>query len=151
MSRFLAGVSAGSTNANGTCGFCRNHGTALVTWNVIVLPLTAMPLDRSQDFGFLMHASAPSMTLYQLPAFGLLPILNRRSNVALTSFAVTVLPLENLIPSRRVNAHVRPLSVGLGIAVARSGTSFVPSAPPTRLTGTAPLGVMMRTCHSSSV
>src|SRR3954465_196658 len=138
MSRFLAGVSAGSTNANGTASFCRNSGSAVVRWNVIVLPLTAMPLDRSQDFGVLMHASAPSMTLYQLPAFGLLPILNTRSNVALTSFAVTVLPLENLIPSRRVNAHVRPLSVGLGIAVARSGTSFEPSAPPPRVNATRP-------------
>src|SRR4051794_27998990 len=98
-----------------------------------------------------MQASAPLMTLYQVPELGLLPILNRRSKVALTSAPVTVLPLENLMFGRRVNVYVLPLSVGLGTAVARSGTSFVPSAPPARLKPTSPSWVMIRNCHSCAV
>src|ERR687886_1467259 len=148
MSRFLTGVEAGRMNANGIASLSRNSGSAVARWNVIWLPLTTTPWERSHDFGFLTQASPPWMTLYQLPALGLLPILNRRSNVALTSFAVTVLPSENLMFGRSVNAHVLPLSVGLGISVARSGTSFVPSAPPTRLNATSPSWVMMRNCHS---
>src|SRR3954452_2366836 len=151
MSTCLAGVSAGRMNPKGTASLKRNSGSPVVRWNVIWLPLTSMPLERSHDFGVLMHASAPWMTLYQLPAFGLSPILKRRSKVALTSAPVTVLPLENLIPSRRVNAYVLPLSVGVGTSVARSGTSFVPSAPPTRLNPTSPSCVMIRNCHSWSV
>src|SRR3954454_4976329 len=103
MSRFLAGVSAGRTNSNGIASLSSNSGSAVVRWNVIWLPLTTTPWERSHDFGILTHASAPSMTLYQLPAFGLSPILNRRSNVALTSLAVTVLPSENFMFGRRVN------------------------------------------------
>ena len=110
-----------------------------------------MPLERSQVFGVLTHASPPSIALYQVPAFGLSPILNRRSKVALTSWPVTVLPLENLIPGRRVNWYVRPLSVGVGTVVARSGTSVEPSAPLVRLKPTSPSWVMIRNCHSCSV
>src|SRR6266567_1704704 len=117
MFRFFAGVSAGRMYANGTESLSRNSGSPLVRWNVIVSPLTTTPFDRSHVFGVLTQASPPTMTLYQLPALGLLPILKRRSNVALTS----------------LNVHVLPLSVGFGIAVARSGTFFVPSVPPTRL------------------
>jgi hypothetical protein len=91
------------------------------------------------------------IALYQVPAFGLVPILNRRSNVYLTSAGVTVLPFENLMPFRRVNLYVKPLSVGAGTVVARSGTSFVPSAPPTRLKATRPSCVMIRNCHSCRV
>ena len=87
----------------------------MVRWNVIVSPLTTIPFERSQVFGVLTQASPPTMTLYQLPAFGLLPILKRRSNVALTSLAVTVFPFENLMPDLSVNVHVLPLSVGFGI------------------------------------
>ena len=99
----MAGVSAGRTNANGSASCWRNSGSALLRWNVTWSPLTTMPLERSQVFGVLTHASPPSIALYQVPAFGLSPILNRRSKVALTSWPVTVLPLENLIPGRRVN------------------------------------------------
>src|SRR3954452_22990287 len=151
MSTCLAGVSAGSTNPNGTASLKRNSGSPVVRWNVTWLPLTSIPFERSQDFGVLMHASAPAMTLYQLPAFGLSPILKSRSKVALTSAPLTALPLENLMPSRRVNVYVLPPSVGLGTSVARSGTSFVPSAPPTRLKPTSPSWVKIRNCHSCSV
>src|SRR5881392_1275871 len=119
--------------ANGTASLSRNSGSPVMRWNVMVLPLTTTPFDRSHVFGVLTQASPPTMTLYQLPALGLLPILKRRSNVALTSLPVTVLPFENLMPGLSVNVHVLPLSVGFGIAVARSGTFFVPSVPPTRL------------------
>src|SRR3954465_9477828 len=103
MSTCLAGVSAGRMNANGIASLSRNSGSAFARWNVIWLPLTTTPLERSHDFGDLTHASPPSMTLYQLPAFGLSPILNRRSNVALTSLAVTALPSENFMFGRSVN------------------------------------------------
>src|SRR5919202_1667288 len=102
MSTCFVGVSAGRMNANGTASLKRNSGSPVVRRNVTWLPLTSIPFERSQDFGVLMHASAPSMTLYQLPAFGLLPILNSRSKVAFTSRVVTVLPLENLMFGRRV-------------------------------------------------
>src|SRR3954470_17951241 len=110
MSRVFAGVPAGRMNAKGIASCCRNSGSPFVRWNVTVLPLTTTPVDRSHVFGFLTHAFAPTMTLYQLPAFGLFPILNSRSKLAFTSAVVTVLPLENLSPGRRVNVHVRPLS-----------------------------------------
>src|SRR5207245_2458357 len=118
-------------NANGIASWSRNSASGFVRWKVTVFPLTTTPLERSQVFGVLTQASPPSMTLYQLPAFGLLPILKSRSNDALTSAPVISLPFENLIPDRSVNVHVLPLSVGFGMAVARSGTSFVPSGPPT--------------------
>src|SRR5204863_5233873 len=100
------------------------------------LPLITIPCERSHVFGVFTHASPPWIALYQLPAFGLSPILNRRSKVALMSFGVSVLPFENLMPVRNVNLYVFPLSVGFGTVVARSGTSEVPSAPPTRLKAT---------------
>ena len=103
-----------------------------------MLPLTVIPEERSQVFGVLMHASAPWMTLYQVPAFGLSPILNSRSKVAFTSAPVSVLPFENLIPGRSLNVQVLPPLVGFGIACARSGTIFVPSVPPARLNPTRP-------------
>src|SRR6266550_3191442 len=81
------GVPVGRMNANGTESWSRNSGSLFVRWNV-TLP----------------HASSPTMTLYQVPAFGLWPILNRRSNVYLTSLAFRVLPFENLIPLRSVKA-----------------------------------------------
>src|SRR4051812_33863691 len=151
MSRFLAGVSAGRTNANGIASLSRNSGSAVVRWNVIWLPLTTTPWERSHDFGVLTHASAPSMTLYQLPAFGLSPILNRRSKVAFTSAPVSVLPFENLIPFRSLKAQVLPPFVGFGTDCARSATSFVPSLPPARLNPTRPSCVRISSCHSCSV
>src|SRR2546430_7910716 len=120
MFRFFAGVSAGRMYANGTESLSRSSASPLVRWNVIVSPLTTIPFDRSQVFGVLTQASPPTMTLYQLPAFGLLPILKRRSNVALTSLPVTVLPFENLMPGLSVTVTVLQLSVGLGIAVTGS-------------------------------
>src|SRR6476619_4454020 len=131
MFRFFAGVSAGRMYAKGTDSLSRNSGSPFVRWKVTVFPLTTIPLERSHVFGVLTHASPPTMTLYQLPAFGLLPILKRRSNVALTSLPVSSFPFENLMPDRSVNFHVLPLSVGFGISVARSGTFVVPSEPPT--------------------
>ena len=85
-------------NANGTASLSSHSGSAVVRLNVTVSPLTLMPCDRLQVFGDLTHASPPWMTLYQEPAFGLFPILKSRSKVALTSFPVSVLPFENLIP-----------------------------------------------------
>ena len=119
--------------------------------NVTVFPLTLMPCERSQEAGVLTHASPPWMTLYQVPAFGLLPILKRRSKVALTSLPVSVLPSENLIPERSLNVQVLPPFVGFGIDSARSGTFFVPGAPPTRLNATRPSCVKIRSCHSCRV
>src|SRR4029077_10047147 len=91
------------------------------------------------------------ITLYQEPAFGLWPILNSRSKVYLTSLGLSSLPFENLIPLRVVNVLVLPPSVGFGMDVARSGTSFVPSVPPTRLKATSPSCEKIRSCHSCSV
>src|ERR1041385_4855303 len=122
MLTFLTGVEAGRMNANGTASLSRNSGSAVVRWNVTLLPLTTMPLERSQVFGVLMQASAPWMTLYQVPAFGLLPILKRRAKVARTSFPVSAWPLENLMPERTLNAQVLPPFVGFGMDSARSGT-----------------------------
>src|SRR3954452_10405838 len=117
MSTCLAGVSAGRMNANGIASLSRNSGSAVVRWKVIWLPLTTTPLERSHDFGDFTHASPPSMTLYQLPAFGLSPILNRRSKVALPSLVVTALPSETPIFGRSVNVSVLPPSVGFGTSV----------------------------------
>ena len=116
-----------------------------------VSPLTVMPCERSQVLGVLMQASAPWMTLYQVPAFGLLPILKSRSKVALTSLPVSVWPFENLIPERSLNVHVLPPFVGFGIDSARSGTSFVPALPPARLKATSPSWVKISHCHSCRV
>src|SRR5215210_3199967 len=110
-STFFVGVSFERMNANGTASFWRNSGSPVVRWNVTVLPVASTPPVRSHDFGFLMQASAPLMTLYQVPELGLLPILKRRSNVALTSAPVTTLPSENLMFGRSVNVYVFPLSV----------------------------------------
>src|SRR3954462_9375888 len=109
------------------------------------------PWSRLQLFGALTHASPPTMTLYQVPAFGLWPILNRRSNVYLTSLAFSSLPFENLIPLRTVKSHVLPPFVGLGTSVARSATIFVPSVPPARLKPTSPSWLRISSCHSCSV
>jgi hypothetical protein len=91
------------------------------------------------------------MTLYQVPAFGLFPILKRRSKVAFTSAVVRVSPFENLMPFRSVKVQVLPPFVGFGIEVARSGTFFVPSDPPVRLKAMRPSCVKMSHCHSCSV
>src|SRR5512133_4388394 len=133
MFTFFGGVPAGRMNANGTPSLSSHSGSALVSLKVTVSPLTVIPEERSQVFGVLTHASPPWMTLYQVPAFGLLPILNRRSKVAFTSAPVSVWPFENLIPLRSVNVHVLPPFVGFGIEVARSATFSVPAAPPVRL------------------
>src|SRR5438270_4268030 len=148
MLRFLSGVSAGKMAAKGSAIWSRNSGSGRARWKVIVLPLMTIPCDRSQDFGVFTQASPPLIALYQEPAFGLSPILNSRSKVALTSCGVTVLPLEDLIPERGVNVYVNPSEVVFGIAVARSGTSVFPPAPPTRLNAIRPSCVMIRNCHS---
>src|ERR1043166_1202972 len=151
MFTFFVGVEAGRMNANGTASLSRNSGSAVVRLNVTVLPLTLIPCERSQLAGVLMHASAPLMTLYQVPAFGLLPILKRRSKVALTSFPVRVWPFENLSPGRSLNVQVLPPFVGFGIDSARSGTLSPPAGPATRLKATRPSCVKMRSCHSCKV
>src|SRR5919204_146911 len=130
MSTFFVDVDAGRMNANGTPSLSRNSGSAVVRLNVTVLPLTLMPCERLQDLGVLTQASPPWMTLYQVPAFGLFPILKSRSKVALTSLPVSVLPFENLIPERSLKVHVLPPLVGFGIDSARSGTIFVPPGLP---------------------
>src|SRR5919197_1043715 len=131
----------------------RNSGSPFVKWNVTVplASLTTTPLSRLHVFGLLTQASPPTMTLYQVPAFGLWPILKSRSNVYLTSLAFSSLPSENLIPLRSVNVYVLPPPVGFGTEVARSATSFVPSVPLARLNPTRPSWVMISSCHSCSV
>src|SRR3954454_2612614 len=151
MFTLVAGVLAGRMNANGTASLSSHSGSAVVNLNVTVSPLTVIPDDRSHVFGDLTHASPPWMTLYQVPAFGLLPILNRRSKVALTSAPVSVLPFENLIPGRSLKVQVFPPFVGFGTDCARSGTIFVPSVPSARLNPTRPSWVRIRSCHSCSV
>src|SRR4030095_12106401 len=148
MFTFVAGVLEGRMNANGTASLSRNSGSAVVRWNVTWSPLTTTPLDRSHVLGVLMHASAPWMTLYQVPALGLLPILKRRSNVALTSAPSNVEPSENLIPLRSVNVQVLPPFVGFGIDSARSGTFCVPGLPPNRLKAISPSCEVISSCHS---
>src|SRR5215475_7835450 len=150
MFTLCGGVLAGSMNANGTESLSRNSGSASVSANLTVLPSTVMP-DRSQVFGVFRHASAPWMTLYQEPAFGLSPILKMRLKVALTSLPVSGLPSENLIPGRSLNVQVFPPFVGFGIAWARSGTIFVPSLPLARLNPTRPSCVTISSCHSCRV
>src|SRR5581483_6903951 len=129
MLRFFAGVDAGTMNANGTPSLSRNSGSPCVRWKVIFEPLIVIPLSRLHDFGFFTQASPPTITLYHVPAFGLSPILKRRTNVAFTCCGVTVWPFENLMPDRSVNVYVLPPFVGFGTDVARSGTIFVPAAP----------------------
>src|SRR5690242_4862994 len=150
MLTFDGGVFFGRMNANGTASLSRNSGSASVRWNVTVSPLTVMP-ERLQVFGVFRQTSAPWMTLYQEPAFGLSPILKMRLNVAFTSAPVSGAPLENLIPLRSVKAHVLPPLVGFGIDSARSGTIFVPSVPLARLKPTRPSCVMMSSCQSCKV
>src|SRR5581483_4884684 len=115
--RLCAGVFAGRMNANGSASWSRNSGSATARWKVTLFPLTTIPFERSHVFGVFTQASPPSIALYQAPAFGLSPILKRRSKVALTSLPVSVWPFENLIPERSVNVHVLPSSVGFGTVV----------------------------------
>ena len=53
-----------------------------------------------------------------------------RLSEATTSFVVTGWPFENLIPLRSLNVHVLPPFVGVGMAVARSGTTVKAAFPP---------------------
>src|SRR5437764_7252645 len=94
-------------NANGTASLSRNSGSASVSANLTVSPLTVIP-ERLQVFGVFRQASAPWITLYQEPAFGLSPILKMRLNVALTSFPVSGVPSENLIPGRSLKVQSLP-------------------------------------------
>src|SRR5262249_14920030 len=147
------GVPVGRMNANGTASLSRNSGSPRVRWNVTV-PFESSaitPWSRLQVSGALTHASPPTITLYQDPAFGLCLILNRRRNVYLTSLGFSSLPFENLIPLRMVKEYVLPPSVGFGTDVARSGTIFVPSLPAARLNPTSPSWEKIRSCHSCSV
>jgi hypothetical protein len=150
IARLCGGVLAGRMNANGTASLSRNSGSASVRANLTVLPSTVMP-DRSQVLGVFRHTSAPWMTLYQEPAFGLSPILKMRLNVAFTSLPVSGLPSENLIPGRSLNVQSLPPLVGFGIDSARSGTMIVPSLPLARLKPTRPSWVMISSCHSCRV
>src|SRR5215218_2290216 len=151
MSTFFVGVSDGRMKANGTASLSRNSGSAVVRLKVTVSPSTVTPCERSQVFGVLMHASAPWMTLYHVPALGLLPILKRRSKVAFTSAPSSVEPSENLIPERRLNVQVLPPFVGFGIDSARSATFFVPGSPPRRRKAIRPSWLRINSCHSCSV
>src|SRR6266516_7657466 len=136
----LFGVPVGRMNANGTASWSRNSGSPFVRWNVTVLLASSAttPWSRLHVAGVFRQASPPTMTLYQVPAFGLWPILNKRSKVYLTSLGFSSLPFENLIPLRMWKTNVLPPSCGFGISVARSGTSFVPSVPPARLNPSRP-------------
>ena len=98
----LFGVPVGRMNANGTASLSKNSGSPFVRWNVTVPAASSAttPFDRSQVDGVFTHASPPTITLYQVPAFGLWPILNSRSNVYLTSLGFSSFPSENLIPLR---------------------------------------------------
>ena len=58
-------------------------------------------------------------------------------NEATTSFDVTVLPLENLIPLRILNIQVLPPFVGVGILWAMSGTTLNAPSPPAFLNAPA--------------
>src|SRR6266516_1390316 len=48
MLTFLVGVEAGRMTANGSASLSRNSGSAVVRLSVTVLPLTVIPLERSQ-------------------------------------------------------------------------------------------------------
>src|SRR5207247_7611233 len=121
MSTSLAAVEAGRMNANGTASLSSHSGSAFVSVNVTVFPLTLMPCERSQVFGVLTQASPPWMTLYQVPAFGLLPILKSRSKVARTSLPERVWPFEDLISERSLKAQVLTPFDGFGISPCRWG------------------------------
>jgi hypothetical protein len=56
--------------------------------------------------------------------------LKIRCSDATTSFTVTGLPSENLIPLRSLKTHVLPPFVGLGRFSARSGTTVNAELPP---------------------
>jgi hypothetical protein len=150
IATFFVGVDFGRMNANGIASWSRNSGSPRARLNVMFWPLILIP-DSEHVFGVFTHASPPLIALYQLPAFGLLPILNRRSNVNFTSCGVSGVPSENLIPFRNVNVYVLPPFVGFGTDSARSGTILVPSAPPARLNATSPSWVRIKSCHSCSV
>src|SRR5204863_7647645 len=102
-------------------GLARNSGSPVVRWKVTVpfASSATTPWLRSHVAGVFRHLSAPTITLYQVPAFGLWPILNRRSNVYLTSLGFSSLPFENLIPLRMWKTQVLPPSCAFGTSVAR--------------------------------
>src|ERR1044072_9696264 len=100
MLTLCGGGLAGRMNANGTASLSRNSGSASVRANLTVLPLTVTP-DRSQVFGVFRHASAPWITLYQEPAFGLSPVLKMRLKVALRALPVGGLRSGDLVRGRR--------------------------------------------------
>src|SRR3954453_8316922 len=91
------GVPVGRMNANGTPSWSRNSGSLLVRWNgtLPVWSLTTMPGSRLRGLGAFPPGPPPWIPLLQVPAFGLCPILKRRSNVSLTSLAFSSLPFEN--------------------------------------------------------
>ena len=62
-----------------------------------------------------------------------------RWNDATTSFTVTGLPFENLIPLRSLNTQVLPPFVGVGRFAARSGTTVNAALPPAFLKASEPV------------
>jgi len=68
----------------------------------LVAAFTTTPPFSVQVAGVVTHAGPPTMSLYHEPALGF-ETLKSRWNVPRTSATVTALPLENLMPLRRVN------------------------------------------------
>src|SRR5437588_10300041 len=75
----LFGVPDGRMKAKGTASLSRNSASPRVRWNVTVpfASFAITPWSRLHVAGVLTHASPPTITLYQEPAFGLCLILNR--------------------------------------------------------------------------
>ena len=72
-----------------------------------------------------------------MPDVGLFTLKIRLSD-ATTSFAVTSLPFENLIPLRILKTQRLPPFVGVGTFSARSGTTWNAASPPAFLNATSP-------------
>src|SRR5579875_2134188 len=99
----LVGALAGRIEPNGTASWSSKLGSGCVRWNVtwLVAASVTIPPFRVQVVGFLRQALAPTMTLYQVPALGLVT-LNSRANQSTTSVSVTAWPLENFMALRSV-------------------------------------------------
>src|SRR4051812_6626312 len=102
---------------------------------MVIVPVASdvwMPVDRSHGArGCLMHAATPAIAV-KYWGDGEPGIERLRSMPYRMSLATTARPFEYRIPRRNRNVYVLPSAEGRGSDVARSGTSSLPDAPPTR-------------------
>ena len=113
----------------------RKSGARRERWNVTVLAASSATTarERSQDAGSSgEQLDAPTSSGSDPCASSAAVWVSTRSKLATTSAGVTEAPFEKRIPSRSRKVYVRPPSVGVGSATARSGATVSPAGPAVR-------------------